>query len=80
MNTPRQHPFRIGIRYQVCKAFKSRDSFELGEVLTFVGDSYSRYDGMSGFDFRNTQGDLKRWDIHDDESMDLCSQNFQQAK
>lgn len=69
METSRIHWFKVGRLYRVLRAIKTRtDCFEVGELVTFQGTSYSRYDESSGFLFKNTlDGELKAWYLHDDE-------------
>jgi hypothetical protein len=65
--TWRDHHFLKGALYRVrlnCETATS--NFRKGEVLTFVGTGYSRYDSSSSFMFRSATGELKTWFLHDD--------------
>ena len=66
----RESPFTPGIVYRVRNAFAANSSvFEAGELLTFVRDAWSRYDGMTGYFFHGSQGYARRWDISDDDDI-----------
>lgn len=75
--SPRKYPFEKGAKYCVRQSFGSLDKFSKGEVLVYEGSAYSPYDGMSGFDFRDSDGDLRRWDMHDTEPLDLIQERFE---
>jgi hypothetical protein len=64
----RECPFTRGRRYRVRQSFDAlRDSFTTGEVMTFDSDAWSRYDGFTGYFFRQQGREMLRsWDIDDD--------------
>jgi hypothetical protein len=77
-DTWRPTPFKTRQLYRTLKAFNSlRDSFQSGEVLEFVSSSYSRYDSSTGFVFKdNGSGELRIFDLHDEEPDSLCNEYF----
>ncbi|AOS45956.1 hypothetical protein Verru16b_03047 [Lacunisphaera limnophila] len=77
--TPRTHPFKKGATYRVKKAFSSLDDFSEGEVMKFEESSYSRYDEMSGFTFIDKEGKRRRWDIHDQDSIEIWRKLFEEV-
>jgi hypothetical protein len=64
----RECPFTRGRSYRVLQNFDAlRDSFTAGEVMTFESDAWSRYDGFTGYFFRQPGREMLRsWDIADD--------------
>jgi hypothetical protein len=63
----------------VRRDFKSlRDSFRAGEVLTYERDTWSRYDGCTGYVFTqpNTP-QLRYWDIDDDDDLAIWLELFE---
>ena len=76
--TWRIEPFEKGRSYRVRKSFAAlRDSFREGEILRYQKSAYSRYDGMSGFLFGDSEGKIRCWDIHDDERLEVWSEFFE---
>lgn len=73
MSTDFSHdgPCQRGRRYRTRLAFKAlRDSFKEGEELIFDSSAYSRYDGYTGYFFRQDgRKGLRLWDIPDDVSV-----------
>jgi hypothetical protein len=76
----RDCPFEIGATYRVLKYFVAfDDAFEAGELLVFVRDAYSRYDGMTGYFFRDASGRYRRWDIADDDDLSRWKNIFERT-
>jgi hypothetical protein len=75
----RSSPFVVGQRYRVRRDFKSlRDTFRAGEVLTYERDTWSRYDGCTGYVFAQPSTSMPRcWDIYDDEDLALWLELFE---
>ena len=74
----RESPFVPGLVYRVRKSFPAFiGTFEAGELLTFVGDAWSRYDEMTGYFFRDASGRDRRWDISDDDDIGRWVQLFE---
>jgi hypothetical protein len=68
-------PFVPGSKYAVTATFESMfDGFVAGEELVFEGEAYSRYDGVTGYFFRDQSGESRRWDVPDEE--DLIPSSF----
>jgi hypothetical protein len=59
----RQPIFATDARYRCLRAIPPGISaFEFGEVLTFLSDGYSPYDGAFMYEFRSEpSGELKTW-------------------
>jgi len=51
--------------------------FAAGELLTFVRDAWSRYDGMTGYFFLDIAGCDRRWDISDEDDIGRWDQLFE---
>ncbi len=48
------------------------------EVLTFHSDAWSRYDGITGYFFRQTGKEgLKAWDLPDDDDLETWRDLFE---
>ena len=74
----RKSPFQEGKRYMPRKSFKGvYDSFEEKEILLYQRESYSAYDQIAIYIFRDKAGHLKRWTLHDDLSLESWHQFFQ---
>ncbi|HEY1051750.1 MAG TPA: hypothetical protein VGE39_18390 [Prosthecobacter sp.] len=73
-------PFTPGRRYRVRAAFKAlRDSFEGGEILIFDSQAWSRYDGITGYFFRQPdRKGLRMWDIADEEDISIWKTLFEE--
>lgn len=73
-------PFTIGKRYRVRHAFTAlRDSFVADEVLLFDSFAWSRYDGITGYFFRQPEREIMRvWDIGDDEDVLVWRELFEE--
>ncbi len=73
-------PFIIGNRYRVRHAFTAlRDSFVADEVLLFDSHAWSRYDGITGYFFRQPEREtLRVWDIADDQSISVWKELFEE--
>ncbi len=73
-------PFTIGKRYRVRHAFTAlRDSFVADEVLLFDSYAWSRYDGITGYFFRQPEREtLRVWDIADDEDILVWRELFEE--
>ena len=70
-------PFAVGQRYRVLKDFKSlRDAFLAGEVLIYESTAWSRYDGITGYFFKDLGGRGRMWDIYDDEDIGIWKELF----
>jgi len=76
--TWRKHPFKKGVKYRVRQSFSSLDEFTKDEVLVYEGSAYSPYDSASGFNFRDNAGELRRWDMHNDEAENLLQERFEE--
>jgi hypothetical protein len=71
-------PFEIGRRYRVTKPVRSlRDSFEIGEALTFFRAGYSVYHSITGYFFKDAGGTIRAFDVADDVGGDEWQQNFE---
>jgi hypothetical protein len=72
-------PFNVGASYRVKRDFTAmRGSFTAGEVLTFHSDAWSRYDGITGYFFRQTGKEgIKAWDLPDDEDLEIWRELFE---
>ena len=77
--SPLKHPFKKGAKYRVRQSFSSLDEFTQGEVLVYEGSSYSPYDSASGFDFRDSAGAFRRWDMYDNEPLNLIQERFEET-
>ena len=74
-------PFSPGSHYHVRADFKAlRDSFVSGEVLIFDFQAWSRYDGITGYFFRQpgVEG-LRVWDIADEEDVSVWTTLFEEV-
>ncbi len=73
-------PFTIGKRYRVRQTFTAlRDSFVTDEVLSFDSYAWSRYDGITGYFFRQPEREAMRvWDIADDEDILIWKELFEE--
>lgn len=73
-------PFTIGKRYRVRHAFTAlRDSFLADEILQFDSSAWSRYDGITGYFFRQPEREaLRVWDIADDENILAWKELFEE--
>ena len=70
-------PFAVGQRYRVLKDFKAlRDAFLAGEVLIYESTAWSRYDGITGYFFKDLDGRGRMWDIYDDEDIGIWKELF----
>ena len=69
----RECPFTRRRQYRVRQNFAAlRDSFAAGDILTFDSDAWSRYDGITGYFFQQSDREtLRVWDIDDDADIDL---------
>ena len=76
----RECPFKRGRGYRVRRTFAAlRDSFTSGEVLTFDSDAWSRYDGITGYFFRQAGREMLRvWDIGDDADIKVWKELFEE--
>lgn len=78
MMTWRKHSLSENAKYCVTETFRSStDSFENGEILTFVGTAYSAYDGMTGFRFISTTGEIKAFDVPDNDQIETWTRRFE---
>ncbi len=77
-NSWRIAPFEPGRAYRVLQDFTAlRDRFRAGEVLIYDSDGYSRYDGYTGYFFRQEDGEgLRIWDIADEEDLEIWTSLF----
>lgn len=75
----RPSPFVIGRRYRVRRDFQSpRDSFRAGEIFTYDRDTWSRYDGCTGYVFTQAGTPaLRCWDIYDDDDLTVWLDLFE---
>lgn len=78
----RQPPFAVGHSYRVRRDFKApHDSFQSGEVLTFVRGAYSAYHGYTGYFFSQPGSvNLRSWDIHDDDDLEVWKSLFEEIQ
>jgi hypothetical protein len=76
----RECPFIRGRRYRVRQSFAAlRDFFTAGEILTFDSDAWSRYDGITGYFFRQSDLETRRvWDIYDDADILVWRELFEE--
>ncbi len=76
----RECPFTRGRTYRVRQSFVAlRDSFTAGDLLTFDSDAWSRYDGITGYFFRQADRDSFRvWDIEDDAEIQIWRELFEE--
>ncbi len=74
----RKCPFTVGTYYVVLCSFQAlRDNFAEGEVLQFEADAWSRYDGITGYFFRQRSSEeLRVWDISDNDDISQWNQFF----
>lgn len=63
----RKSSFTIGSTYRVLGT---------GKLWTYLGDVWSRTNGMTGYSFLDEQGRDRRWDISDDSDIGKWSQTF----
>jgi hypothetical protein len=56
-----------------------RGSFEEGDVLTFDKDTYSRYDGMTGYFFQDGAGVGRVWDVRDEDAIESWKNLFEEV-
>lgn len=73
-------PFTPGRQYRVRADFKAlRDSFVAGEVLVFDSQAWSRYDGITGYFFRQDGFEgLRVWDIADEQDVAVWATLFEE--
>lgn len=76
----RECPFTRSRQYRVRQSFAAlRDSFTVGEVMTFDSDAWSRYDGITGYFFRHSGREtLRVWDIDDDADIQIWRELFEE--
>ncbi len=76
----RECPFTRGRQYRVRQSFAAlRDSFTAGDILTFDSDAWSRYDGITGYFFRQPCRErLRVWDIDDDADIQIWRELFEE--
>lgn len=76
----RECPFTVGRRYRVrCSFAALRDAFTAGDILTFDSDAWSRYDGITGYFFRQQGREtLRVWDIDDDADISVWRELFEE--
>ena len=71
-------PFEKKKPYRIRKTFTSlRDSFSEGETLTFDYDSWSHYDGITGYFFKDANNNDRVWDIYDEEDIEIWEEYFE---
>lgn len=72
-------PFVVGRRYRVLQSFTAmRDSFVKGDELVYESSAWSRYDGITGYFFRNqASGIMQWWDIYDHEPLSQWTELFE---
>lgn len=73
-------PFTQGRRYRVRADFKAlRDTFAAGEVMVFDSQAWSRYDGVTGYFFRQDGCErLRVWDMADEENASVWKTLFEE--
>jgi len=78
----RTSPFTLGRHYRVRKDFAAlRDSFTAGDILTFDSEAWSRYDGITGYFFRQPAREtLRVWDIEDDADIQIWTELFEEIR
>ncbi|MGB3619668.1 MAG: hypothetical protein WBA12_16225 [Catalinimonas sp.] len=77
--TWRGSPFRVGATRRVIAGLKQwpmGSPLRVGARLTYRRSTYSHYDGLSFYHFRDAKGDIKAWVLHDDEPLDLWAEYF----
>ncbi|WP_143525750.1 hypothetical protein [Rhodanobacter sp. C05] len=74
----RECPFAVDSFYVVLKSFTAlRDKFVEGEILQFEKDAWSRYDGITGYFFRQKSSIFTRvWDIGDGDDIEQWRELF----
>jgi hypothetical protein len=79
-NTWRSDPFKPGATYRVRKTFKPPMDlpFVEGDLMKYESNAYSAYHSMTGFSFKDDKGKSRCWDIHDDDSLEIWSELFEQ--
>lgn len=80
--TWRDAPFRVGARYRVVKSAPPPSSPALspGEIVTYQGSGYSRYDGYSIYYFLTESGLVHEWWLGDDDPVETWQPLFVQAE
>ncbi len=70
----------VGRRYRVRRTFAaSRDVFSAGEILCYDSDTWSRYDGITGYFFRQPgRKTLRVWDIDDGAELAIWKELFEE--
>lgn len=54
-----------------------RDTFREGEILKYDRSAYTHYHGVSGFFFTDSHGNVRSWDVSDDEPLSAWSDFFE---
>jgi hypothetical protein len=77
--TWRGAPFQIGERYAVLVPPGPPSSQDVmpGDIVTYQGSGYSRYDCASLYYFLTDSGLTLEWWLSDDQPFELASQHFQ---
>jgi hypothetical protein len=67
MSSPRESPYRVGGQYRPTRSFRSsRDTFRVGDVLTFVREARRDADALTSYVFSDEGGTLCTFDVPDD--------------
>lgn len=73
-------PFVVGQTYKIRLDFTAlRDSFCADETLRYTGDAYSVYDSCTGYLFLDSSGQVRVWDIYDDDDVEIWQKYFLEA-
>jgi hypothetical protein len=73
-------PFEIGREYRVTQSIRSlRDSFDAGEVVTFIRAGYSVYFSMTGYFFTDINGTIRAFDVADDVTDEEWQTSFERV-
>lgn len=74
-------PFKTGAVYRVrCDFVALRDTFSAGEILIYDRSAWSRYDGITGYFFRQEGREgLRLWDIEDDADLSVWKELFEEV-
>lgn len=75
-------PFEVGAIYKVIRSFSSlRGNFDAGHLLKFEFDTWSQYDGITGYKFENlSTRATQMWDVADSESIDHWQDLFERIQ
>lgn len=76
-----KHSFIKSEKYKVSDNISAlRDQFKKNEILIFEKETYSIYDGITGYVFKDESGSLKVYDVPDSEKQPNLDKLFQRIK